>query len=293
MTININKANFPQFNSAPFTVNPSTGQVTWDKTWWMFFLNLFNRTGGTTGVSSADSAVFESIDEANDLGDQVPSLLSKVRQSEINISLILEQGQDAINKSMQALQSAIVEQATMIEVIRSMANQDSNAVAITGGAILNCAISKTISPLGIRSSGANYDLQIGSSEAITSDRLLQIVMNDGARIVTIPHDTTIPIASQALTFTGPSTGRTIKLPDANFTAARTDSGQTFTGNQTITGTLIATAGFGCNGASAQGSYASGSSATAAGSSYSQAQVQSIVTLVNKLQSALISDGICS
>lgn len=42
-----------------------------------------------------------------------------------------------------------------------------------------------------------------------------------------------------LQVTGPSAGttRTMTVPDANFTAARTDAGQTFTGNQTINGML--------------------------------------------------------
>jgi hypothetical protein len=36
-----------------------------------------------------------------------------------------------------------------------------------------------------------------------------------------------------MTFSGPSTARTVTLPDANFTAARTDAAQTFTGVQTF------------------------------------------------------------
>lgn len=43
-----------------------------------------------------------------------------------------------------------------------------------------------------------------------------------------------------LQVTGPSTGttRTMTVPDANFTVARTDAAQTFTGNQTINGLVI-------------------------------------------------------
>ena len=51
--------------------------------------------------------------------------------------------------------------------------------------------------------------------------------------------TTIPVATQTLTFSGPSAARTITLPDANFTAARTDAANSFTGDQTLsTGNLI-------------------------------------------------------
>lgn len=48
----------------------------------------------------------------------------------------------------------------------------------------------------------------------------------------------VPLMSGAfdLTIAGPSAARTMTVPDANFTAARTDAGNTFTGNQTITGT---------------------------------------------------------
>lgn len=62
----------------------------------------------------------------------------------------------------------------------------------------------------------------------------------GSAIVTFSgNNTTIPIFSQVITFTGPSTARTITLPDASFTVARTDAANTFTGTQTI-GALVAT-----------------------------------------------------
>lgn len=54
------------------------------------------------------------------------------------------------------------------------------------------------------------------------------------RVYTWPDaDSIMPIASQQLTFSGPTAARTITLPDANFTAARTDAAQTFFGVQTI------------------------------------------------------------
>lgn len=48
-------------------------------------------------------------------------------------------------------------------------------------------------------------------------------------------NTTIPVASQVLTFSGPTAARTLTLPDASFTVARTDAANTFTGHQTIEG----------------------------------------------------------
>ncbi len=51
-----------------------------------------------------------------------------------------------------------------------------------------------------------------------------------ATVVTLPNaSSTLPIFGQQITFTGPTAARTITLPDAAFTAARTDAGQTFTG----------------------------------------------------------------
>jgi hypothetical protein len=56
--------------------------------------------------------------------------------------------------------------------------------------------------------------------------------------VTLPNaNTSIPVATQILTFSGPTAARTITLPDANFTVARTDAGQTFTGAQQVNGLL--------------------------------------------------------
>lgn len=49
--------------------------------------------------------------------------------------------------------------------------------------------------------------------------------------------TKIPIASQILTFSGPSTARTITFPDAAITVARTDAAQTFTGTQTFSAVI--------------------------------------------------------
>jgi hypothetical protein len=48
-------------------------------------------------------------------------------------------------------------------------------------------------------------------------------------------DTFIPVISQLLTISGMTAARTMTIPDANFTAARTDAGNTFTGHQTIEG----------------------------------------------------------
>ena len=67
-----------------------------------------------------------------------------------------------------------------------------------------------------------------------------------SRTVTLPDaNTSIPVATQILTYSGPTAARTITLPDANFTAARTDAAQSFTGDQTLsTGNLVVSNGKG-------------------------------------------------
>jgi len=60
-----------------------------------------------------------------------------------------------------------------------------------------------------------------------------------SRTATFPDaNTTVPVATQVLTFSGPTAARTITFPDANFTAARTDAANSFTGTQTFSGSVV-------------------------------------------------------
>jgi len=62
-----------------------------------------------------------------------------------------------------------------------------------------------------------------------------------ATVVTLPNaSSTLPIFGQQITFSGPTAARTIALPDASFTVARTDAANTFTGVQTMTSPVILT-----------------------------------------------------
>jgi hypothetical protein len=74
----------------------------------------------------------------------------------------------------------------------------------------------------------------GSVDATKIARLeVDGITTGTTRVVTVPNaDTTIPIATQQLTFSGPTAARTITFPDANFTTAKTDSND-FTGAQTV------------------------------------------------------------
>lgn len=59
--------------------------------------------------------------------------------------------------------------------------------------------------------------------------------------ITLPNaSSTLPIFGQQITFSGPTTARTVTLPDASFSAARNDAGQTFTGTQTFSNAVINT-----------------------------------------------------
>lgn len=61
-------------------------------------------------------------------------------------------------------------------------------------------------------------------------------------VVTLPNaSSTLPIFSQEITFSGPTAARTVTLPDASFTAARTDAAQTFTGVQTFSSNPVISA----------------------------------------------------
>ncbi len=54
-------------------------------------------------------------------------------------------------------------------------------------------------------------------------------------VVTLPNaSSTLPIFGQQITFTGPTAARSIALPDAAFTVARTDAANTFTGASSTT-----------------------------------------------------------
>jgi hypothetical protein len=66
--------------------------------------------------------------------------------------------------------------------------------------------------------------------------------------------------SGVMQITGPAAAstRVMTTPDANFTVARTDAGQTFTGNQTVTGTLQL--GTGSSAITEGGNYTIGTSA---------------------------------
>lgn len=115
----------------------------------------------------------------------------------------------------------------------TLTNKTLTAPTINGGT------ATALTGLAIRSTGAAFDLTLASSEVLTAGRTLSVVMGDAARTLTLFGSTTVPVASQQLTFSGPTAARTITLPDAAITVARTDAAQTFTGTQTF-GAVVGT-----------------------------------------------------
>jgi hypothetical protein len=104
-------------------------------------------------------------------------------------------------------------------------------VQYNNGGVFGGVSGATTNGTAITFSTTNLKLQ-GSSTGVSSFASANSSATDYT--VTFPAaSTTIPVATQTLTFSGPTAARTITLPDANFTAARTDSAQTFTGVQTF------------------------------------------------------------
>ncbi len=109
------------------------------------------------------------------------------------------------------------------------------------------------------------------------------------RTITPPNaNTSLLISAFNHTISGPTSARTITLPDANFTAARTDAANTFTGQQTFSNDVLVGAGkikdwgsgqLGLGGAAGQNIYATsqgcfiiGTQQFASGSSFGSADV---------------------
>ena len=94
------------------------------------------------------------------------------------------------------------------------------------------------------------DLKISQLASATlplaGTEVLPIVQSSSTKKVATDDLTVKNVRSNANTgvmqITGPAAGttRVMTVPDANFTAARTDAGQTFTGDQVISGSMTAT-----------------------------------------------------
>jgi hypothetical protein len=174
----------PQFNVPP--IDPRTGQ--WNRVWFLFFQDIWLRTGGaqqdsgnddlsifdidmTQGTAEADlpievdtllnteiddgaiSKLARSVNDLNIALQELPADADKPTKSDfiahgIDIALILQDAQDAIAKATRALQDIIINNITDVDAIRSMAYQDAGNVKIKGGSIDGTTIGGTTKAAG-------------------------------------------------------------------------------------------------------------------------------------------------
>ncbi len=116
----------------------------------------------------------------------------------------------------------------------------SNAIVLGAGSADSKVVAGIITDgtsvitLGVNTSTLGKVKMFGST---SGDATVQPAAIAGtATVVTLPTATSkLPIYPQHITYTGPSAARTVTYPDANFTVARTDAANTFTGHQTVEG----------------------------------------------------------
>lgn len=77
-------------------------------------------------------------------------------------------------------------------------------------------------------------ISVASGKTFVVSNTLTFVGTDGTTVAFPSSSTNVPLSAQALTLSGPTAARTITLPDANYSAARIDAAQTFTGASTAT-----------------------------------------------------------
>ena len=147
-------ADVPLMNE-PF-VRPD-GRVS--EAWFMFLIQLFRRTGGTSGTALDDLAT----DVATLAEDPTVAVLSQALAN-INVqvqTLPGDTGSDALVAARRALQDAAIDQLTPIDPIRSMAYQDDAHVKIRGGTIDGTTV-------GLTTAAAAKFTTVAASGQITS-----------------------------------------------------------------------------------------------------------------------------
>lgn len=108
----------------------------------------------------------------------------------------------------------------------TIATQAASAVAITGGTVTG------LTSLGIRSTGAAFDLTLASDEVLTAGRTLKFNVGDGNRTLTIAESMSVAGRNVANTFTAAQT----IAPSSAATCLTLSSGTITTSNPTISAT---------------------------------------------------------
>jgi hypothetical protein len=108
----------------------------------MFLIQLFRRTGGSSGSALDDLSVNVATLEDD---PEVAALSQALAGVNIQLQTLADAGsaQDALTKAQRLLQDAIIDQMTPLDPIRSMAYQDAAHVKISGGTIDGTSIGQT------------------------------------------------------------------------------------------------------------------------------------------------------
>lgn len=218
---------------------------------------------------------------------------------------------NALRNAVQALTEATQPQPEpgIVREFGTMAEQQAANVAITGGSVSSATISGgTINNTTIGATTATTGRF--STVQTTGTVLINKTVDDGLGVLQIGGNTSAKAANPAFYLTGNKSGgnqwlmQTVdsdgryRIYDGTSSVERFSVSQS--GNTSVTGSATVSGAFGCNGASAKTSHASGGavSSTAATNAApygytTAAQADGIVTLLNNIRAALVANGIMS
>lgn len=168
-----------------------------------------------------------------EVGDEVEAIAANAGGTQASVGaswIILQANIEGITPAgLLMIQAADASAQRTLLTLGTMALQNATAVTITGGTAAG------LTGLGIRSTGAAFDLTLASAEVLTAGRTLTFNVGDAARTIILSGSPTL----SGITTTG--TG-TLALSTYTLTVAATGTAALMTvsntGNFKITGTLV-------------------------------------------------------